>query len=419
MRLIRYLNCLHRLNVFHSRSSSVEPQQQTNVTVINDCENLFETIKNEQLAEQVCSLIYIKTKVFQQKLQRSKIYSALNRFSNRPPIYPTVVKEARTSSNRFQHFFFFYLNIYRCYSRITPTVSLINDQHRIKLGIPVNRHNSVTKANNLENLTVFLRRPREEPIECLVIRPNDLLLKDVKTGRFIHAQHDELEYVHIPEEEDQEVTFALKQPGEATLSYLIHGIRWSPRYNLIVESDDHQFEAWADMTNNTKREFRCLEECCCSSASQSTPTIESEGELAEKYSGLQYYFQERTEKGKFQRKYRIESDKFLPKGTVTIREDGRDLDGGNDPDVKYTRGVKILSQKHDLALYLINLTIQNSKTQPIKYEYKEIISSVKFAITPKNNNEQLKANHEQIFQYEVLLEYKNNQEQCPTVYQND
>ncbi|CAF4272956.1 unnamed protein product [Rotaria sp. Silwood2] len=125
--------CLHRLNVFHSRSSSVEPQQQTNVTVINDCENLFETIKNEQLAEQVCSLIYIKTKVFQQKLQRSKIYSALNRFSNRPPIYPTVVKEARTSSNRFQHFFFFYLNIYRCYSRITPTVSLINDQHRIKL----------------------------------------------------------------------------------------------------------------------------------------------------------------------------------------------------------------------------------------------------------------------------------------------
>ncbi|CAF4751819.1 unnamed protein product, partial [Rotaria sp. Silwood2] len=72
----------------------------------------------------------------------------------------------------------------------------------------------------------------------------------------------------------------------------------------------------------------------------------------------------------------------------------QDLDGGNDPDVKYTRDVKILSQKHDLALYLINLTIKNSKTKPIKYEYKEIISSVKFAITPKNNNEQLKANHE-------------------------
>jgi hypothetical protein len=90
-------------------------------------------------------------------------------------------------------------------------------------GIGVQSQNSVTKANNLENQTVFVRRPREEAIECLVIRPNDLLLKDVKTGRFIRGQQHELEYVHIPEEEGQEVTFALKQAGEATLSYLIHG----------------------------------------------------------------------------------------------------------------------------------------------------------------------------------------------------
>ncbi|CAF4567039.1 unnamed protein product, partial [Rotaria sp. Silwood2] len=121
---------LHRLNVFHSRSSSVEPQQQTNVTIINDCENLSETskeeeileksrqmleeskVKNEQLAEQA--------KVFQRTLQRNEIYSALNRFSTRPPIYPTVVKETRNSSNRFQQL------------KINPTVSLINDQHRVK-----------------------------------------------------------------------------------------------------------------------------------------------------------------------------------------------------------------------------------------------------------------------------------------------
>ncbi|CAF1277351.1 unnamed protein product [Rotaria sp. Silwood1] len=128
----RQYSGLHRLNVFHSRSSSVEPQQQTNVTLINDCENLSEPtskeedileksrqmleeskVKNEQLAEQA--------KVFQRTLQRSEIYSALNRFSNRPPIYPTVVKEARTSSNRFQQL------------KINPTISLINDQqHRVK-----------------------------------------------------------------------------------------------------------------------------------------------------------------------------------------------------------------------------------------------------------------------------------------------
>jgi hypothetical protein len=369
-------------------------------------------------------------------------------------------------------------------------------------GIGVISQNSVTKANNLENQTVFIRRPREEPIECQVIRPNDLLLKDIKTGRFIRAQHNELEYVNIPEEEGQEVTFALKQSGDATLSYLIHGITWTPRYNLRVESENHSFEAWADMTNNTKRDYKikhtelfggdvqlqgspnvsggyggrcyCLQECCCASASPPVPTIEAQGELAglyfysidqsfvliqqstfslpfvkaniqlEKYVSINNYFQEQTQKGKFQRKYRIQSDKFLPKGNVTIREDGRvvgqahlcdisqgekqDLECGDDPDVSFHREVKILSQKRDSASYSIRLTIKNSKTKSIKYEYKEIISSAKFTINPINDdnkqiqsihdglqiiNQQLKSNDQQIFNYQILLEYKN-QDQCST-----
>ncbi|CAF4897775.1 unnamed protein product [Rotaria sp. Silwood1] len=370
-------------------------------------------------------------------------------------------------------------------------------------GIDVSSQNSVTKANNLENQIVFIRRPRESPIECQVIRSNDLLLKDIKTGRYIRAQNHELEYVNIPEEEGTEVTFALKQQGDATLSYLINGIQWSPRYNLNVENDNHSFDAWADMTNNTKRDYQikrtelfggdvhlqqtahhvrrfhpqscCMKACCCDSGFGGAPTIESEGELAgiywysidqpfmliqqstfslpfvkpiinlEKYAGLTNYFQEQTQKGKFQRKYRIESDRFLPKGTVTIREDGRvvgqaqlldisqgekqDLDCGNDPDVSYTRKVKILSQKRESASYDINLTIKNVKIKKIKYEYKEIISSAKFTITPKNNNEQLdnkiqiigegiqilgeelQPNEEQNFQFEILLEYRNIQPQ--------
>ena len=55
------------------------------------------------------------------------------------------------------------------------------------------------KANNLENQIVYLRRPRDEPIKCQVIR----------------AQQDQLEYVNIPEEGEQEITLALKQPGES------------------------------------------------------------------------------------------------------------------------------------------------------------------------------------------------------------
>ncbi|UJR29770.1 hypothetical protein I4U23_017318 [Adineta vaga] len=371
-------------------------------------------------------------------------------------------------------------------------------------GTDVLSQNSVTKANNLENQTVFLRRPREEPIQCLVIRPNDLLLKEIKTGRFIRATQDQLEYVNIPEEEGQEVTFALKEAGEATLSYLIHGITWKPRYNLKVESDNHQFDAWADMTNNTKRDYKikhtelfggdvhlqdspvhsrgyggqcyCAQECCCLRSAPAAPQIESQGELAgiywysidqpfvliqqstfslpfvkptitiEKYSGLENQFQERTQKGKFQRKYRIESDKFLPKGTITIREEGRivgqahlcdlsqgekqDLDCGDDPDVSFIRNVKTLSQKRDSALYSIRLIIKNSKSKSIKFEYKEIISTAKFTITPKGENalnddkiqlineglqifhEELKSNNELIYQYEILLEYPNQQDQC-------
>jgi hypothetical protein len=257
------------------------------------------------------------------------------------------------------------------------------------------------------------------------------------------------------------------------------------------------------MTNNTKRDYKIkhtelfggdvnlLEfgqnsrgfggqnyagyECCMCSAAPAAPKIESEGELAgiywysidqpfvliqqstfslpfvkpdiklEKYAGLENYFQEKTQRGKFQRKYRIQSDKFLPKGNVTIREDGRvvgqahlcdlsqgekqDLDCGNDPDVSFVREVKVVSQKRESASYFIRLIIKNAKTKPIKYEYKEIISSAKFTINPKNDNEQLnntiqtisegiqiigeqiQPNGEQIFQYEILLEYK---EQCPT-----
>ena len=281
------------------------------------------------------------------------------------------------------------------------------------------------------------------------------------------------------------------------------GITWTPRYNLRVESDSHSFEAWADMNNNTKRDYKikhtelfggdvqlqgsshrpmaystrccCLQECCCS-APAAPPTIEAQGELAglyfyaidqsfvlvqqstfslpfvkaniqiEKYVSINNYFQEQTQKGKFQRKYRIQSDKFLPKGNVTIREDGRvvgqahlcdisqgekqDLECGDDPDVSYHREVKILSQKRESASYSIRLTIKNAKTKSIKYEYKETVSSAKFTVTPNNDNkelnkqiqsindgiqinQELKANDQQVFNYELLLEYKN-QDQCPT-----
>ncbi|CAF1338888.1 unnamed protein product, partial [Didymodactylos carnosus] len=298
-------------------------------------------------------------------------------------------------------------------------------------GVPVLSQNSVTKANNLEGQTVFVRRSGVQPIECQVIRPNDLLLKDIKTNRYLKAEHHDLEYVTIPEEEGTEVSFALKTGAEVTLSYLINGITWSPRYNLKVSGEQHTFEAWADMTNSTKRDYKikrteifggdvrlnsgrglgfgrarrhkkCLGYDGCST-NECAPQIQSKGELAgiywysidqpfvllsqstfslpfvepnitlTKYVGLELSFSERAQRGKFQRKYRIESDQFLPRGTVTVREDGRvvgqahapdmpigdkqDLDCGNDPDVSYLREVKVLSQKRNSAIYDIKLIL--------------------------------------------------------------
>ncbi|CAF1013286.1 unnamed protein product [Adineta steineri] len=135
----RQYSGIHRLNTFNSRSPSAERQhQQTNLTISNDYETTSQITattttkeeevleksrqmleeskaKNEQLAEQA--------KVFQRTLQRNEMYSALNRFGHRPPIYPTVVKETRTSSSN---------NKYQQSKNNNSTMSMLNDQHRIK-----------------------------------------------------------------------------------------------------------------------------------------------------------------------------------------------------------------------------------------------------------------------------------------------
>lgn len=91
-------------------------------------------------------------------------------------------------------------------------------------GIAIESKQFVSKANNLENQTIFIQRhPNEEPKECVVIQADDLLLQDVKTKRYFRAQRHELEYVVTPEQEGTQVTYVLKEQGNATLSYQIHG----------------------------------------------------------------------------------------------------------------------------------------------------------------------------------------------------
>lgn len=126
-------------------------------------------------------------------------------------------------------------------------------------GIPIESKQVVPRLNNLENQTIFARRQlNEEPQECRVIQADDLLLQDNKTKRYFRAQRQDLEYVTIPEQEGTEVIFVLKQQGQATVSYQIHGISWSPQYDLNILSDDcqHIFQAFAEITNGTKQEYK-------------------------------------------------------------------------------------------------------------------------------------------------------------------
>ena len=245
---------------------------------------------------------------------------------------------------------------------------------------------------------------------------------------------------------------------------------------------DVQLQQNANRSNDYGGCYRTGELRCCCSSDSSPPTIESQGELAglyfysidqpfvliqqstyslpfvkpniqlEKYLSVENYFQEQKQKGKFQRKYRIESDKFLPKGLVTIREDGRvigqahlcdlsqgdkqDLDCGDDSDVYFIRDVKILSQKRSSASYQIQLTIINSKNKSIKFQYKEIISAAKFTIDPNSDDQLLnkqiqildnglritqdhfKSNEKIIFLYQILLEYQQKDDQCPKTEYN-
>ncbi|CAF1136514.1 unnamed protein product [Rotaria sordida] len=126
-------------------------------------------------------------------------------------------------------------------------------------GIPIESKQVVPHANNLENQTIFVRcNSNEEPQECRVIQADDLLLQNIKTKRYFRAQRHELEYVTMPEQKETEVSYVLKQQGKATLSYQIHGISWLPQYELSILSDDrqHTFQAFAEITNGTKQEYR-------------------------------------------------------------------------------------------------------------------------------------------------------------------
>lgn len=92
-------------------------------------------------------------------------------------------------------------------------------------GIPVQSKQIVSKTNNLDNKTVFVRfGAQAEPVECRVIRADDLLLQDVNTKRYFSGRDHKLEHVSVPEQEGTEVTYVLERSGKITVSYMVQGM---------------------------------------------------------------------------------------------------------------------------------------------------------------------------------------------------
>ena len=219
-----------------------------------------------------------------------------------------------------------------------------------------------------------------------MIRSRDSLVQDLETLRYYHVDRSNIEFTEIPEETGTEVTFKLDKDDPAVLSYLMYGINWKPRYTLNIAGDTSVLQGWADISNNTLKEysiektelfggdvnirqhhpqprgggmmFKAMALC-----SSSAPTIQAEGEVAGLYmysisdgytlqprstfslpfvaptielkrvALLECYFDQSNSKGQSGRVYKIKSSEFLPNGSVTVREDGRVVGQSNIPDL--------------------------------------------------------------------------------------
>ena len=251
-------------------------------------------------------------------------------------------------------------------------------------GVKLTAMNSVLRENNLEGKVVHINKDKETRA-VKMIRSRDSLVQDLVSLRYYHVDRSNIEFTEIPEETGTEVTFKLDKDGLAILSYLMYGITWKPRYTLNINGETNVFQGWADISNNTLKEYsiektelfggdvnirqhrpqqrgvmyKTMALAMCADA----PSVKAEGEVAglymysisdgytleprstfglpfvapaielKKVALLECYFNQSNSKGQSGRVYKIKSSEFLPGGPVTVREDGRVVGQSNIPDL--------------------------------------------------------------------------------------
>ncbi|GEM46207.1 hypothetical protein [Deinococcus cellulosilyticus] len=268
-------------------------------------------------------------------------------------------------------------------------------------GVDVLSQTSQQVMTTLQGQKVLVQKGNEL-IEAEVVRADDFLLKDLKTGRYFYADPRNIEYLSAPQQPSFQVDFLIAKGGNATLSYLTQGITWTPRYNLNITDNGHTFNAWADIRNNTGRKLTVdhtelfggdvnlsmndyprpmpaaapqgmmmkaeadaivaqgeagglyrydltqgftLE----ASGTYTLPFVKPQTKVTPFLSATSYFYPQNTE-GNLSRLYKFTSSEFLPNGTVTVREDGRIVGQAQVPNLTANKETQLnLGQDADVS----------------------------------------------------------------------
>ena len=290
-------------------------------------------------------------------------------------IYPSFTEVRQNLNVVSLHQIYFPQDLY---NQITP--GSINLE-----GVNVRAMNAVLKENDLEGKIVHINKDKEIR-KVKMIRSRDSLVQDLETLRYYKVDRQHIEFTDVPEETGTEVTFKIENDGPAILSYLMFGISWNPRYQLNITGDSNVFQGWADIKNNTEKEYfiektellggdvsikrnrqiHIMESDMCMNVralGAAAPRIQAEGEVAGLYmysiaSGYHLqaqstfslpfvapaielkkvalivcHFSNSNTSGQSSRVYKIKSNEYLPNGSVTVREDGRVVGQSSIPDL--------------------------------------------------------------------------------------
>jgi hypothetical protein len=221
--------------------------------------------------------------------------------------------------------------------------------------------------------------------------------------------------------------------------------------------DSHEFQGWADINNNTKKEFVVDKtEIIGGDVSvqrhhhhhyamadgaprvsmmkaRAAPMIQSQGEVAglytysisdpytlvpnstfslpfvkpvlslERIAKANTYFNANNDKGKFERVYRIKSNQFLPAGNVTVREDNRVVGQTNIPDLTADESNDLaVGNDADVSYTRTTKRVSSSETS-CKYEVVLTVRNNKKRAVKFEFNEQYGEKHDVVSSNQLVL----------------